>query len=241
MLSTPTGKPGVVDTYTSIPREVFYGNRQFAQFWPYPATVDGTNSSNALNSPYTWQLWGGQLMGQETGSLLAGGAVGKWRTSIIGLTTAAYTSGATSLTVSTATAAEVSRLLGLNNNSIGLTITGAPTATGTVAAIATTCTAASGTTLTITNLAANVVTGSLVQPGDGSQTITSIMCVQDGLQVIDAVFTTRLDVYCPQLFSGGGTINTGMLVNYPPAANTTLITYILAALRVNTSGASFYP
>ncbi len=67
MFSIPQGKPGVVGNYDSQPREVFYSGREFAQFWAPPVTVDGTNSSNPLNAPYTWLLWAGTVMGASHG------------------------------------------------------------------------------------------------------------------------------------------------------------------------------
>ena len=150
--SVPNGLPGMLPTYLAQPRDIFYSNAQFAQYLAGPLVVDGTLSSNALNTPYTWDLWAGMLFGKVT-------TTGKYRNSIIGLSTAAYTSGTTSLTVAAATAAEVNRLIGLAGGFHHAQHRRPPSGGGTNAVISTTCSAASGTTLTITNLAANVVSG----------------------------------------------------------------------------------
>ena len=123
MFSIPQGKPGVVGNYDSQPREVFYSGREFAQFWAPPVTIDGTNSSNPLNSPYTWLLWAGTPMGRIT-------ATGKYANSILGLTGAAAASGATSITTDVNTAAEIVRRIGATGT---FKLTGPPAAAGTVA------------------------------------------------------------------------------------------------------------
>jgi hypothetical protein len=240
MLANPPlyAKPGVFDTFTSIPREVFYGNRQFAQFWPYPAIVDSTYSRNPLNTPYVWNLWGGMLMGKITTS-------GKWRPSVVGLLTAAATSGGSTFTTDVNTATEIQRLLTLAGGNISLNLTGpasASTLAASTAVTAVTVTAANLTTGVITvsgTVGANVISGSLIQPADGSQTIKSVQCVKNGLQIVDSVFTTYVDIYCPELLAGGGTLNTGMLVNYPVDPGLRL--YVQAALVAATSGVTFYP
>ena len=40
--SVPNGTPGVLPTYIATAREVFYANRNFAQFLAGPLVVDGT-------------------------------------------------------------------------------------------------------------------------------------------------------------------------------------------------------
>ena len=229
MFSNPQGKPGVVGNYDSQPREVFYSGREFAQFWAPPVTIDGTNSSNPLNAPYVWLLWAGTLMGRVT-------ATSKYANSILGLTSAAAASGATSVTTDVNTAAEIVRRIGASGTFI---LTGPPATGGTVASQTVTYSAVNTTTgvITCTALSAAAVSGSFIQPTDGSQTIITLLCEVDGLQIVDQTYTNRLDVFCGTLLAGGGTINTGMIVNYP--SDPSLKTYVKAAIRANCPGVTF--
>src|SRR5580700_261759 len=174
MFSNPQGKPGVVGNYDSQPREVFYSGREFAQFWAPPVTVDGTNSSNPLNAPYTWLLWAGTPMGRVT-------ATGKYANSILGLTAAAIASGATSITTDINTAAEIVRRIGANGT---FQLTGPPATAGTVASQVITYSAVNTTTgvITCTASSAAAVGASFIQPTDGSESIVTLLCEVDGLQ-----------------------------------------------------------
>jgi hypothetical protein len=228
----PVGKPGVQSTsYFATPREIFYGNRQFAQFLPLPLTVDGTLSSNAGNAPYTWLLFAGTLMGRETSSR-------KYRNSIIGLSSAAALSTDSVITSDTNTVAEVARLISVTGGNVGLTFTGPPAADGVVAAASVTASAATGATITLTGeIGAAKVSGSLIQPADGSQAILTILCDLWGQKIIDGSNTTRVDVLEAQLWNGGGIVNSQNIVNYP--ADPSLIAYIKSSLRANVADAHF--
>lgn len=225
------GKPGVTASFGASPRDIFFGNRQDARFAPGGVTIDGTASGNPANTPYVWNLWGGQAVGKVTSS-------GKFATSILGVTTAAYTSGGTTLTVSAAVATEVVRRLGASGT---MTVTGPPSAAGTVAATVTTYSAVNTTTgvITVTSLGVNKVTGVWIQPVDGSETIVSLLAQQWGLPVITAVphDTTRADVFANELYAGGGTINVAMIDCYP--ADASLKTYMKAAIRLNVGACNF--
>lgn len=229
MFSVPQGKPGVVGNYYSQEREVFYSGREFAQFYAPPLTVDGTASSNPLNAPYVWLLWAGMPLGKIT-------ATQKFANSILGLTTVAYTSGGTSLTTDVNTAAEIVRRLGTSGT---LTLTGGTTAGATPVVYTVTYSTVNLTTgvVTVTNIGANVISGALIGPVDGSQNITTLLCENYGLQVVDQTHTTRVDVFCGRLLAGGGTINTGVIVNYP--SDTGLQTYVKAGISSGTSGVTF--
>jgi hypothetical protein len=229
MFSIPQGKPGSVGFFVSQPREVFFSGREFAQFWAPPVTVDGTNSGNPSNAPYTWLLWAGQLMGRIT-------ATGKYANSVIGLTGAAMASAATSISTDVNTAAEIVRRIGASGT---FKLTGPPAASGTVATQVVTYSAVNLTTgvITVTATSAAAVTASLIQPTDGSEAIITLLCETDGLQVIDQTHTNRVDVFCGRLLAGGGTINTGMIVNYP--ADPSLKTFVKSALRTYCPGVTF--
>ena len=210
MFSVPSGKPGVLQTYLAVPREIFLANRQFAQFVAQPVTVDGTLSSNPQNAPYTWLLFAGTVMGRVT-------ATGKYANSIIGSLTAAYAHGGgsnTSLTTDVNTAAEIVRRLGTSGS---LKLTGPPTAGGTVATQVVTYSAVNTTTgvITITATGADAVSGSYLQPTDGSENPVTLICDAWGTKVADQLNTTRVDVFDAQLLAAGGTINVANIVSYP--------------------------
>jgi hypothetical protein len=54
---------------------------------------------------------------------------------------------------------------------------------------------------------------------------------------VEQTHTNRVDVFCGMLLAGGGTINTGMIVNYPSDAS--LKTYVKSALKAACPGVTF--
>jgi hypothetical protein len=143
-------------------------------------------------------------------------ATNKFRNSIIGLSTATNTN-TTTLTASTATVSEINRLIGIAGGNITLTLAGPPTNGGTVATTTVTASAATGTSITITAPGATYVSGSIIMPADGSQTIGGILAEDRGVALVDSLFN-RVDAQTDRIAIGGGTINTGLIVNYPTLA-----------------------
>ena len=232
MFSVPTGKPGVLTSYTATPREVFLANRQFAQFVAGPVTIDGTLSGNPLNAPYDWLLYAGTLMGRVT-------ATGKYAPSVIGVTTAGYVhtgGGSTTITTDVNTAKEIVRRIGASGT---FKLTGPPTAAGTVATQTVTFSAVNTTTgnITITAIAADAVSGSFIQPNDGSEGIVTLLCDAYGKKVADQLGAARVDVFEAQFLAAGGTINVGSVVNYP--SDSSLKTWVKAAIKTSCPGVNF--
>ena len=232
MFSVPNGKPGVQQTYLAVPREVFLANRQFAQFVAQPVTVDGTLSSNPHNAPFTWLLFAGTVMGRVT-------ATGKYANSIIGSTTAAYGhsgGSSTTLTTDVNTAAEIVRRIGASGT---FKLAGPPTAGGTMATQVVSFSAVNTNTgaITITATSADAISGSFIQPTDGSETPVTVICDTWGTKVSDQLNTTRVDVFDAQLLAAGGTINTAVIVNYPTDAS--LKAWIKSAIRATCPGTNF--
>lgn len=225
------GKPGIQTTYSATPIELFYSSAADAKFIPGPVTVDGTLSGNAANTPYVWALQAGQAFGKVTSG-------GKLATSIIGSTTAAIVSGATTVTTSAAVATELLRRSGATGT---FTLTGPPTAAGTVAATVVTPSAINTTTgvITITAIAVAKVTATWIQPSDGSETITTLLAAPWGLRVIDGTpgSGNRVDVFANRMWAGGGIVNTANIINYP--ADASLKAYMKAAIRLTLSSAAF--
>jgi hypothetical protein len=148
----------------------------------------------------------------------------------------AYTASATSLTTDLNTAREITRRIGASGT---FKVTGPPSAGGTVATTVVTYSAVNLTTgvITITGFASALVAGSFIQPTDGSETILTILCETDGLQVVDQTHTNRVDAFTGRLLAGGGTINTGMIVNYP--SDPSLKAFVKASIRTVCSGVTF--
>jgi hypothetical protein len=108
------GKPGLQPQFQFVPREIFFTNRSSAQFMGGPVTIDGNLTSNAQNSPYTFFIYAGTVVGKVT-------ATKKYTESIIGLTTVNYGGNQTLLYTDTLTAAEIVRRNGTSGN---LSLTG---------------------------------------------------------------------------------------------------------------------
>ena len=232
MFSVPNGKPGVQTTYSAIPREVFLANRQFAQFVAQPVTIDGTLSSNPSNAPFTWLLFAGTAMGRVT-------ATGKYANSIIGSITAAYAhsgGSSTTLTTDVNTAAEIVRRIGTAGT---FKLTGPPTSGGALTTQAVTYSAVNLTTgaITITATSADAISGSYIQPTDGSEVIVTLICDPYGTKVVDQLNTTRVDVFDARLLAAGGTINTACVMNYP--TDTSLKAWFKAAIKTTCPAVNF--
>jgi|ERR1700722_12456670 len=229
MFDVPNGKPGVLLNLTAQPREVFYSGRERAQFVAAPITVDGNLTCCPFNAPYTFQILGGTLMGRVT-------ATKKYANSVLGLTSSATTSGATTVQTDVNTAAEVLRRIGASGT---FKLTGPPTSGGTVATQVVTYSAVNTSTgaITCTATSAAAVSASLVQPTDGSESILTMVADLYGIKVTDQTNVNRVDVFDPRLLLGGGTINSQMIVNYP--ADTSLQAYVKAAVKAFASNVTF--
>jgi hypothetical protein len=229
MFDIPNGKPGVLGTYTATPRDVFYSGADRAAFIAAPVTVDGNLTSCPSNAPYVFEILAGTLMGRVTSSK-------KFANSVIGLSSAALTTSATTLQTDVNTAAEIVRRVGGNGT---LHLTGPATAGGNVTTQSVTYSAVNAATgnITITATGTAAVAGSLIQPTDGSDAILTMVGDQYGIKVTDQVNVNRVDVFDPKLLLGGGTINVGMIVNYP--SDSSLKAYVKNAIKAFAPGATF--
>lgn len=203
-------------------------SQQGAKYLGQGRVIAGSVSRDPANTAYVDTLQPGMVMGKVT-------ATEKYAPSIIGLTTVAYTSGGTSLTVAAATATEIVRRIGTSGT---FTIVGAPTATGTIATATVTFSAVNTTTgvITITNIGADYVLGSFVMPTDGSQTPLVFIDDGTGYKVTDFL-GNNVDVEFP-LALVGGEIDTSQIINLPPSANTTQLAWLKGQLN-STSGSGF--
>lgn len=171
VFSPSTGMPGFGSEKIAKHRTVAADG--YLQFLPGGVTLDGTKARDPDNPDYPtdvlgqYRLRAGLLLGKVTSG-------GKWANSILGVTSGAYTSGGTSITVSAAEAVEIVRRVGSSGN---LNFVGPPAASGTVAVIQQAFSAVNTSTgvITITSLGANLISGAFVMPTDGSQTIRSFL------------------------------------------------------------------
>jgi hypothetical protein len=162
-------------------------------------------------------------------------STGKYRPTIIGVTHAAALSNATSLTVVAPVATEIARLITANGGSaVSLTLVGPPTTAGTVATLTATCSAASGTTLTVSSLSAALAAGSYICPADGSQQPMTILTNPYGQDVVDVVYQSIDQAL--QSFLTGADIIASQVVNmladdFGQAVDASVTTWLKTHLR----------
>lgn len=185
--------------------------------------IDGAQSRDVGNTGDTDVLRPGILMGKITAS-------GKYAPCFVGVTTAAYTSGGTTLTVSAAVAAELDRLVG-QAGTTELIAVGPPTAAGTVAATAFTHSAINTTTgdITVTSLGVDKVAGTLIGVNDGRHTPLTLVPDGYGVKCTD-IDGTSLDVQFNEFPIAGVVTGSQLLPVWPGDAS--LRAYIRDALNV---------
>lgn len=217
------GIPGVRSAQTATARVVF---RQIDLMGGLAQgrLIDGTLAADPDNTGDIDRLRAGLLMGKVTSS-------GLYANSIIGVTSVAYTSGGTSLTVTTQCATEIVRRIGSSGT---FNLTGPPSANGTNATYSVTFSAVNTGTgvVTVSDIGHNMVAGSLVQPDDGSGTIMTL--IPDGFPVmVSDASGTRITVQFPQV-PVSGIIVSANIINWP--SDTSIQAYIRNALRAATAG-----
>jgi len=217
---------GTIQTQTATPRNVIWGGKP--DLLPGGAVIDGSEARDIGNSP-VFDLRAGLLLGKETSN-------GLWAPSIIGVTTADYSSGETTLTVSTATAVEIVRRIG-SSGSGTIKITGYTSGDSSVTTKAITFSAVNTTNgeITVTDLQDDFDSGSFIQPADGSETILGILGDPYGVRVVDED-QNDIDVPASQIIIGG-IIDTDYIVHYPSLA--LLKSWIKEQLRANGTGYAF--
>lgn len=165
--------------------------------------IDGAESRDPLNTGDLDVLRAGVIMGRL--------ATKKYAPSILGVTTVAYTSGGTELTVGLPTAVELVRREGATGN---FYIIGPPTAAGTVVSLQATYSAVDVATgvITVTNLAADKIAGCLIMPNDTARTPLAFITDGYGLKVTDED-SADIDIQWADVLIGGKII-ADQIVNY---------------------------
>ena len=224
-----TGLPGYRTAVDYTPRRARKSS-QGANYLEGGAVIDGTRSGDAGNTSYVDVLRPGKIMAKRSSG-------GKYRNYIIGKTTASYTGTGTvtSLTVGAATATEIARLIAATGASVTALLVGPPSAAGTVAETAITISAASGTTLTIADLAVDKVTDSLIVVDD---TVAGSLCIVDDDDFVKC--SDELGNRIDQPFARpliGGNLDTSQIIDWP--ADTSTITWLKGKLNAAGSNSFF--
>jgi len=210
------GMPGIGTEYRAEARNVRRSQQGLAYF-AGGVIIDGSKSDDPGNTGYPDVLRPGTLMGRITTG-------GKWRPSIIGVSTAAYADNDTTITVAAATATAVARLITVAGGSVSLKFVGPASAAGSIVSTSITVTAASGTTLTCGDLNVNKISGSWIMPADGSETPLGIIDDGSGVKVSDN-YGTRADQSYGNLLIGGD-LDSSQIIGWPVSTETTMIAQI---------------
>ncbi len=197
------GRPGIGAARSAQYRNVFRWADD-TSFFPGGGVIDGA-SRDYGNADNLFLLRPGLLMGQVTSSR-------KWKPCIIGVTQGAYTSGGTSLTLSVAQAVELARRIGSSGT---FTLKGAATAAGTLTTTTVTYSAVNTGTgvVTITDIGANRIAGSIVLAADGSEVPRTV--IPDGYGI--ELPADSSDVDFPQI-PMAGLLEVSKILDYPSDA-----------------------
>lgn len=195
----PAGKPGIQTYILGVTIDPIWQGREKCEWMAAPATIDGTLSYNSENSPYTFALFAGTIFGRVTSTK-------KLANSILGLSTGATLSGATTIQTTAFVAAAIVNRIGATGT---FYLTGPATAGGAYNQDTITYSNANTTTgvITVTATTHAFVSGSMIQPTDGSQTALTVLCDINGISVADQTNVNRIDVECPRLLLRNGTLN----------------------------------
>ena len=215
---------GTIQTQTATPRNVLWGGKP--DLLPGGVVIDGSKARDIGNSP-VFDLRAGLLIGKRTSN-------GLWAPSIIGTTSADYSSGGTSLTVTTATATEIVRRIGSSGT---FKITGYTSGDTSVTTASVTFSAVDTSTgvVTVSDIGDDFDSGSFIQPDDGCETILGILGDVYGIRVVDED-QNDIDVPVSDVIIGG-IIDTDYIVHYPSLS--LLKSWIKTQLRANGTGYAF--
>ncbi len=216
------GVPGIRAAISSAQKILFKGGL-VPGYLARGVQIDGSLSRDPTNSPVT-MLQVGLLMGKVT-------ATGLYAPSIIGPTTASYTSGGTSLTVAAATATELIRRIGTSGT---FKLVGpAVASTNPVQVVTVTYSAVGSTTITITSPGVSFISGAFICPTDGSEDMLSVIADGYPIPAVDGDGTTNITNQWP-LVAIEGPIISSAIVNWP--SDTVLQNYIVNKLSAPGAG-----
>lgn len=206
------GLPGPQDERTATPRKIL-ADVGSAVLLPGGVIIDGSQSRDPLNSGDVDVLRDGLVMGKITTG-------GKYAPSILGVLAQAYDkdgSSATTIVVSAATATEIARRIGTSGT---FTVTGPPTASGTVTTETVTFSAVDTDTgaITVTTASNDFIAGAFVQPTDGAETPLCLLYAGGyGVKATDEDGTSIDEQFPTPLI--GGIVDASQIINAPSDAS----------------------
>lgn len=217
------GMPGVRTARSSDARRLLISD-QGKILLPRGRVIRGAVSRDPLNTGDLDVLRAGLVMGMITSS-------GKFAPSILGLLTEASIASDTEIVVSAATATEIVRRIGTTGT---FKLTGPPSAAGTVATETVTYSSVNTTTgaITVTATTAAFVSGSFVQPTDGSETPRALIPDTNGVKVTNED-DSDIDVPFVDMLVGG-VVDSSQILNYP--TDTSLQAWLKEKLRLYGGG-----
>ncbi len=203
------GLPGLRSEITATPRIVF-GHPGWESDLSGGKIISGADSRDPGNTGDINVLRAGLLMGKIT-------TTGEYAPSFVGVTTGAYTSGGTTLTVSAAQALELLRLVGTSGTA-ELVAIGPPTANGTVAVTDIThsnIVAATGV-ITVTSLGVDKVAGTFIAVKDGRQNPLTMISDRPGYGIrVTDMANADIDVEFAHFPIAGVVISANLLPVWP--------------------------
>lgn len=218
------GLPGVRSVKTATHRIAFL--QAWLDYLAQGRVIDGSKSRDPGNTGDEAVLRAGLLMGRITTG-------GKYAPSILGVTQSVGGAGATSITVTSAQAAEIVRRVGATGN---LKYIGPPSANGTVAVQGPFAYSAINTgtgAITTAAVTAATVAGTFVTPADGSELPVTLIPDGYGFKVTD-YDGTNLDVPFSPLPIAGVLDSSQILPAWP--TDTSLQQWIFDSLSKTSAG-----
>lgn len=217
--------PGLRSERTFTPREILW-SEQGAVYLPGGKVIDGSVARDPLNTGDLSTLRPGLVVGKITSG-------GKYAPSILGVTVANFTATTFTMSVTAATATELTRRIGSTGT---FKVTGPPTSAGTVAtsSVSYTAISAAGAITVLTTLPA-FYAGALIRPNDGSETPLALL--SDHVRVTD-VDGNNIDARGSRLLVSGCVV-ASQIINYP--ADASLKTWLKDALNTGSDGSGAGP
>ncbi len=159
------GRPGIGTAVTAQKGNVSRDGN--VTYFPGGGYIEGTKTRDPFNAASIFSIQAGTLMGKITTG-------GFYAPTIIGVTSGAYTSGGLGLTVSLASSTEIVRRIGASGTFV---LKGAATAAGTLTTDTVTFSAVDQATgiITISDIGANRIAGSIITDSDGSGTPITVL------------------------------------------------------------------
>jgi hypothetical protein len=222
--------PGMGPTGVVSYKRLWLGDRQNVRYLPGGGVIDGANARDPSNLSTQTSNMTSNVTNYDTleaGLMMGKLSTGKYAPSAFGVTAAALTTIATSLSVGVPASIEILRRVGASGN---IQLVGPPSTAGTVAVATVAFSAVNTSTgvLAITATGTAFAVGSLVQPSDASNVIRTFTDAEDGIHV--TFEGSNYDIQFPRIPVAGGVVDIAGLTFYS-SCDASVKTYIKTALK----------